>query len=115
MRLRSFMAVVLVFASTSLARADAPASGSGAQWGGSTSGASRLHGTGGFLTAAGISGGVAILADLFKDTSKGVHVNVPQPSSPTRAPEISTSGEVSGLVLLLGGALILREKQRARI
>ena len=66
------------------------------------------HTVAGVAIAGGAAAGVAGLTHLFSDSNSGMHVNL------AHAPEISSTGSVGGLVLLLGGLLVFRGRQRVR-
>lgn len=64
------------------------------------------HSSGGLLEAVGAAGAVAAISMVFHNHSTRQRMNVP-----AHAPEISTSGALSGLILLAGGGLIIRKRQ----
>lgn len=68
--------------------------------------ATAAHVTEGAIAAGGTAAGVAGLSSLFSD--KGAPVNV------AHAPEMSSSGSIGGLTLLIGGLLIANSRRRAR-
>ena len=63
----------------------------------------------GLLAGAGLTGAIAAISRIFDNHSSGEAVTVPG-----HAPEISTSGIFSGIVLLLGGGLIVRGRQQSQ-
>lgn len=99
MRFRVLAATAALLLSSSVAFAD---SGSAAGAG------SAVKTAGGVIAAGGGAGAVAVVTNLFRNSSSGRVLSV------TRAPEISTSGMTAGLVLMMGGILVVRGRQRAK-
>lgn len=62
---------------------------------------------GGTVAVAGGGGAIAGITKMFRTSDKHVALAV------TRAPEISTTGTTAGLILLVGGILVLRGRQRS--
>ena len=86
--------------------------GSNSSSSGATSarGGAGLGSSPGILTTLGITGAFAAVSMALHNHSAGERTNVP-----VQAPEISTSGVLSGLTLLLGGGLIVRGRRRAQV
>lgn len=95
MRLRHFATLAVLTLSSSMAFAD---SSVGAVSGG-------VKAAGGVLAAGGAAGTVAVVTNLFSNSTKREALAV------TKAPEISTSGITAGLILLAGGILIARGRR----
>ncbi|MGI4831559.1 MAG: hypothetical protein ACRYFU_25760 [Janthinobacterium lividum] len=68
-----------------------------------------MHSAKGLLIGAGGTGLVAAVSRMFDNHSSGEAI-----PAPIHAPEISTSGIVSGIVLLIGGGLIIRGRQQSQ-
>ncbi len=97
MRLR-FLATMVAFSlSSGVAFAD---SGTGTGLSGGAKAAS------GVVVAGAGAGAVAAVANIFSNSTKGHSYAV------ASAPEISTSGTMAGLVLLVGGVLVAQGRQR---
>ncbi len=96
MRLRLLAALTAMSLSSGVAFADA----------GSTS--AGVKAASGVMVAGGGAGAIAVVTHLFSNKSEGHAMAV------TKAPEISTSGMTAGLVLLAGGILIARGRQRTQ-
>lgn len=95
MRLRHLVALAILSLSSSMAFADSST--------GSVSGGVKA--AGGVVAAGGAAGTVAVVTNLFSNSTKGT------PYAVSRAPEISTSGITAGLVLLVGGIFIVRGRR----
>ena len=68
-----------------------------------------LHSSSGLLEALGVAGAIGGATAALQNHSAG------EKYVPVKAPEISTSGTLSGLTLLLGGGLIVRGRRRAQV
>lgn len=107
MRLYLPLAAAVLLFSTGTALASTPDydassdSSSGFSWGSVS----------GLLAAGGAAAAVGGLAALFANHSSGAHVQVTA-ASPVSAPEISSTGSTSGLILVLGGALVANGRRR---
>lgn len=97
MRLRLLAAMAALLLSSGVAFAD---TGSGV--------GTAVRASGGVIAAGAGAGAIAVVANMFGNGNKGEALAV------TRAPEISTTGTTAGLILLVGGILVLRGRQRAQ-
>ena len=112
--LRLSAAIAVLFVSTGLAFADSPtpagndgfahAALSADRHSGGAGAGAKFHGSTAVIAGGAAVGGGALIHDLFKGSSR----------TAVRVPEISSSGMIAGLILLMGGGLIIRGRQQVR-